>query len=173
MSDTITKGRSKSTSEQEQSKDPSSYIVGSPGQPFASSFITVSPGTGAILPRETSKRQSIDFILCIGDDRLDEVMFEYFRSDEGHHRTSSGTESILSPNEVSSVESYPQNDEIHTQFGTVNANFLDSLLRSSPNMLYRSVWTVTVGLKSSAAQYYLPTYVDVLNFLALLAQDKK
>lgn len=90
----MTKTRTKSISEAEHSPEHLSVTIGSPEQPYPPSFVVGSPGT-ASLPRD-SKRQWIDFILCIGDDRLDEPMFEYFRSDEGHTRTTSGTESIVS-----------------------------------------------------------------------------
>jgi hypothetical protein len=48
-------------------------------------------------------------------------MFEYFRQDEGHYRTSSysGTESVISSNEASLIESNPLSpiNEMHTGFG--------------------------------------------------------
>jgi trehalose-6-phosphatase len=85
--------------------DASSFIIGSPGQPFASSL---------------QNRQLVDFILCIGDDRMDEAMFAYFRQDEGHRRTSSysGTESSFSGTEL--LDNYPPLSplsEMNTGFG--------------------------------------------------------
>ncbi len=35
----------------------------------------------------------------------------------------------------------------------------------------RSIWTVTVNLKSSAAKWYIPGITDVLNLLHTLAEE--
>lgn len=111
----------------------------------------LSPQSRSISPSNVGKRGFIDFILCIGDDRQDEYMFEYLQKLEGHSRVVSITTTETADNSPG----YEDALEL----------LLDSKMKS------RSVWTCTVGGKSSAAKFFLPAISDVLKILESLAHE--
>jgi trehalose 6-phosphate synthase/phosphatase len=72
-----------------------------------------------------------DFILCIGDDRCDEYMFNYLTSQFGGNNT--------------------------CEDGMQHKSFSEN------------IFTCTLGRKSSSAQWYIPTKVDLIQGLKFLA----
>jgi trehalose-phosphatase len=75
-----------------------------------------------------------DFVLCIGDDRADEYMFQYIR------KITEGASALDNGDKISRVSFQEGKEDL-------------------------KIITCTVGSKSSAARYYLPSYSDVLTFL--------
>jgi trehalose-6-phosphatase len=85
-------------------------------QPTSPESYYISPQPRSISPvhHGSSRRGVIDFILCIGDDRQDEAMFEYLTREDMHARTQSGISDAsgidpVSPCGVSDEESLQMN----------------------------------------------------------------
>jgi trehalose-phosphatase len=100
-----------------------------------------------------------DFILCIGDDRADEYMFQYLR--KLSQRKSSICETKLNTrmmlDQVSELSMDPSLPD-----------YPYALRRNSLSQDPLSIFTCTVGSKSSAAKWYLPSPTEVLSILSSL-----
>lgn len=100
-----------------------------------------------------------DFILCIGDDRADEYMFQYLR--KLSQRKSSISE--MKPSRASMVD---QISELSMDPSLPDYPY--SLRRSSLSQDSLNIFTCTVGSKSSAAKWYLPSPTEVVSLLSIL-----
>ena len=97
-----------------------------------------------------------DLILCIGDDRCDEYMFQYLRKIL--------KKNPLSKTAVDQLSDMSLTETSHLEFGIGNKSGTSSI-----NMFEKAkVFTVTVGSKSSGAQWHLPSHSEVLATLSAL-----
>jgi trehalose-phosphatase len=101
-----------------------------------------------------------DFIFCVGDDRSDEYMFEFL------HKLVMKRSSIRERN-YSHHSNYSDTTTCHLS-ESVPPDFSPLSTPRSLNSI--SIYTCTVGAKSSAAKYYIPSIGDALHGLEYLAQ---
>ncbi|KAI8909720.1 glycosyltransferase family 20-domain-containing protein [Gorgonomyces haynaldii] len=91
---------------------------------------------------------SVDFILCLGDDRADEFMFEYLaRLDETTPSGSFDKDCTSPRSETAALED--------DDYGKFKRN-------PSPSRKSRVIFTCTVGSKSSSARYFIDTRRDLI-----------
>lgn len=83
--------------------------------------------------------QVFDFIMCIGDDRTDETMFEYLNQTD---------------DETESPQTLPEEDLDTPRAGDMHLH-----------VAQENVVTCTVGSKSSSAKYFVGSYHEVLDML--------
>ncbi|KAI9197114.1 glycosyltransferase family 20-domain-containing protein [Polychytrium aggregatum] len=122
----------------------------------------------------------IDFVLCVGDDRTDETMFERLNL---IHTGGGGTYSDVPMSPISPALS--QLSEINLNAGSPEHEAIESdrhsitTFRSSDDAVYggghhatdasaaapRAIFTCTVGSKSSAAKWLIPNIEEVLRVL--------
>jgi trehalose-phosphatase len=104
---------------------------------------------------EVPASELFDLILCIGDDRCDEYMFQYLRKIMKKNPLSKTTADQLSDLSFA--------DSSHLEFSIGNNR------PGSVNMPEKfKVFTVTVGSKSSGAQWHLSSHSEVLATLSAL-----
>jgi len=115
-----------------------------------------------VLDEITSRHQDIDFILCIGDDRSDEHMFEAvakFAADK-EQKTEQGSVSNLS-DQQSQPRSLLRKATLRERFATFEEQHNE---RSG-------FYSVTVGRKASKAGYYVQDVGKVSELLQRLASQ--
>jgi trehalose-phosphatase len=119
------------------------------------SFDSMSSTTAEMPPLND---ELFDFVLCIGDDRSDEYMFEYLY--KLVLKRSSMRERNYSHQSTLSDASTHFSESVPADFSPMMAN----RPLSSTN-----IYTCTVGSKSSAAKFHLPTISDTLQGLEYLS----
>lgn len=101
-----------------------------------------------------------DFILCIGDDRSDEYMFQYLRKAPRGRFHSSASQSRPFSEEMSDISIDPTG-ESPPRKGTANSSAVEDA----------NIFTCTVGSKSSSAKWYISSYLDTLQLLSSLVEQ--
>lgn len=127
-----------------------------------------------VLSKVTQAFGDVDFVLCLGDDRSDEDMFETVNTIIDPGEEVADTSSQLS---TTDGESDSLSDRVGTQFNLAgldrpSSGKLDRL--TSGGLSSNRFFTCTVGRKPSAAKFYLDDTDEVSELLAgLKAQHEK
>ncbi|KAI8607952.1 glycosyltransferase family 20-domain-containing protein [Chytriomyces sp. MP71] len=136
---------------------------------FSSTVAAMSPAGGPF----GSPSLVFDFVLCIGDDRADEVMFEQLHQlDTPLAGPSSGAASPTSPGAGHGLMSVFET--VATTSDAAGTTLTGLGLSPSPlqnayaHVTGLQVVTATVGSKSSGARYHVPGVQDVLDLLVRL-----
>ena len=161
-----------------------------PRTPIADCASTKSLESGRNLSTASSNHNHdrADFVICIGDDRSDEYMFEFFARLEqyGHKGSRKRSEQLSGISAISSPgDSFARGDESSDYVSQVEHETLsspkshhsepidsDNILSATSSISEselkgsrRIIVTCTVGVKSSAAKFYVPSISNVLDGL--------
>lgn len=127
-------------------------------------------------------REHFDFILCIGDDRNDEVMFEYLDRVQVESNKSilpslaadspSRDACLSSPRSEYQMPIPEEHEEESTSSNRDRSTSSHPSNKFMPLKFPRNIYTCTVGLKSSAANWYIGSVHDVLKGLEELTTAK-
>jgi len=107
---------------------------------------TSTPTTGRKFSYESRERKEIPFLMCVGDDRSDEAMFIAVEMTSEFLRTGQ----------------FPETKQRITE-----TDYFSHLTQSQ---LQQSTFTICVGIKHSAARYYVHDHTEVRNLVQTLAE---
>ncbi|KAI9329561.1 glycosyltransferase family 20-domain-containing protein [Obelidium mucronatum] len=130
---------------------------GIPQPPLPTTAASAAPPPPAAAASGSSNPSCFDFIMCIGDDRSDEHMFEYV------HLLDSAT----SP----AAKSDDGGDSSDVGGQVAAKPVVQSLQEAYQNVVGKSIFSVTVGSKSSSARWHVAGVDDVVEILGVLVQS--